>query len=174
MEKKYVIVKSGERVKMGDTLVREYNEKTTFGTIIIKEKYTLTPETVEELIEKKIIQPIQVVEGKKLNLDSIVNTLATKLDCDLEDTVALLTRLNAINPKIVLNILLQLIADAMYDNDPDDFNKVDCYYSLRHKDGKVGKVINLNPYITLFKSKEDAETARKILKDQLKFMYGNN
>ena len=173
--RKFVITETGKEVKIGDTLSRKEKKKTSFGTMYIHETVLVTEENIQSLIERGIVKeviPETTPNSEEHTLSYYVKKLAEKRKASFEDTVKLLDSLNKVNAKAVLDLLLQEIAVEFCIRNPIAFNQAEDYYSLKISDGTVGKVHKLGRYIPLFKSVEDAEIARTILKEQLEYMYG--
>lgn len=181
--KKFIIAKTGEEVNIGD-FVRETSEsKNSFGTIKTVRTTMITMSNIDDFINKGIIK---VVETEDLNKDNLhgskkylednvgyyLEQLASKMHYCTSELIYLLNKMNEVSPKAVLDLLLETVSTSFYEEDPQAFDSAEVYYSLRPKDGKVGKVVNINSHIPLFKSVEDAEKARTILKEQLELMYG--
>lgn len=172
MSKKYVITKTGEEVKIGDIIACKEEQKTSFGTIRTTNSFTVTAHNIDTLVKQGILKCIEPKEDKKKDLTFYLKSLAVRIPCSVKELTTWLERINGVCPRAVLDILLGQIALEFLKTDPLAYDNAECYYSLKLKDGTVGKVVNLNEYLPLFKSKEDAEYAREILKDQLEFMYG--
>lgn len=171
--KKYVITKTGEEVKLGDTIACKQERKTSFGTIKTYQEFTVTGANLGTFIKNGIIKVVESQSPKhKTDMGVYIELAAQKMQCNSEDLINWLEAMNKVCPKAVLDLLLQTVAIVFYNDDPQAFDDAEEYYSLRPRDGKVGKVHNISSYIPLFKSAEDAETAREILKDQLELMYG--
>ena len=86
----------------------------------------------------------------------------------------LLDDMNKVCSRAVLDLLLDIIAQVFYNEDPKGFDEAEHYYSIRLHDGKCGEVHKVHSRIPLFKSEEDVEAAREILKEQLVYMYGES
>lgn len=180
--KKFIIAKTGEEVKLGDTIRRVRRQKNSFGTIEAVDDVLISIHNINSLIEKGIIKCIDApkdVNPKntdiKFDVDSIgfyVKFLSIRYQCSISKVIDWLNATNKICPKAVLDLLLHEIALHFYNADVKGFDEAENYYSLRPRDGKVGKVTNVTSHVPLFKSAEDAERARKILKEQLEYMYG--
>lgn len=170
--KKYVIAKTGEEVKFGDIIAHKYVKETSFGTFESYTEVTLTSSNVENFIKEGIIKCLEEPTIETKNVSSYVEKIAKKMNTSPDEVVKFLDKLNKVCPKAVLDVLLQTIALDFYERNPTTFNKAEEYYSLKPSDGTVGRVYSLNAYIPLFKSKEEAEYARKILAKQLDLMYG--
>lgn len=170
--RKYVIAKTGEEVKFGDIVAYKYEKETSFGTLVSYQEFTLTPLNIEMFIKKGIIKIVDTPSYKEDNLGYYITLAAKKMECSPEDLIKWLDKMNKVCSKAVLDFLLQIIAVEFYHKDMEGFNEATEYYSLKPKDGTVGKVNVTNAYIPLFKSREEAEKARIILKEQLELMYG--
>lgn len=172
--KKYVIAKTGEPVNIGDTLHGEKEVNTSFGRIKTVEEILLTEDNIQDFIDSGVIKAVssKKIMKNQYDLGKIITLLADRYYKSVEEVTEWLEGTNNICPKAVLDILLQEIAVRFYNDDPKAFDEAETYYSLRPRDGKVGKVQHVNSYIPLFKSAEDAEKARVILKVQLERMYG--
>jgi hypothetical protein len=173
--KKYIIVKTKEPVDIGDTIEKSKEISTSFGTIKSVEKILVTVSTIPELIKSGLIKKVEEVANKydiSNNIGYYVSTLAKKYQKSFEEITEWLDKTNKLCPKAVFDILLNEIAIDFYNKNHKAFEDAEEYYSIRLKDGKVGKVTNYIDYLPVFKSVEDAEKARAILKEQLEFMYG--
>lgn len=170
--KKYTIVATGEPVNIGDTLQGKKEVSTSFGTMEMMEEILVTEAIIPSLIERGIIKAVEIKEEETPTVGKYIHGLAEKYKMSVSDTIEWIDKTNKICPKAVLDILLNEIAFDFYKKDAKAFSDTKEYYSLRSKDGKVGKVNGISSYIPLFKSVKDAEKAREILKEQLKHMYG--
>lgn len=181
--RKFIIAKTGEEVHIGDAIQRIEESKNSFGTIKTIETTTITFNNIGRFIDDGIIKVVDTEDSPKKtrrcakyvegNIGRYIVQLASKLGCSINDLINWFNAMNKVYPKAVLDMLLHTIASKFYEEDPEAFNNAKEYYSLRPKDGKVGKVPNItHKYISLFKSVEDAEKARTILKEQLELMYG--
>ena len=167
---KYIIKKTGEEIKIGDTVSIITNQNATFGVLRMKEVLKVTPSVLKRLIGADIVE---VVESKDiLDLTFYINMLAQKMGLTVEKTIELLNNMNKVCSRAVLDLLLKVIAQAFYNEDPKAFDEAEHYYSIRLHDGKCGEVHKVHSHIPLFKSIKDVETARKLLKNQLIYMYG--
>jgi hypothetical protein len=173
MNKKYILKSTGEEVKFGDKIISEEIKKFSFGAITIYSEEYLNANNIEDYIKKGVIKVVEEKEPS-INTTFIIKSIARRLQKNTKYVASLLEDLNKICPRAVFDILLQETALYFYNEDPKAFDEATDYYSLRTKDGKVGKVTVISNYIPLFKSAEDAEKARIILKDQLNMMYGKS
>ena len=176
---KLKLAKTGKEVKIGDVLEKTNEIETSFGTIKFKDRITVSLNNLSRLIEAGIIvmgssdsEDTKKSLKKSYDLGMIISSLARKYKCSVEKLSEWLDETNRICPRAVLDLLLNEISYIFYYDNPQAFDKAETYYSLRPRDGKVGKAININKYVPLFKSAEEAEIAREILKKQLEYMYG--
>jgi hypothetical protein len=179
--KKLVLAKTGEEVKIGDTIRGIKSTETSFGVIEFVETIRVTAHNVNSLIERGLIKCIEEPNIKESTSDAFsgtdnigfyVKSLSIRYKKSMKEIIDWLNATNRIYPKAVLDLLLHEISMHFYSIDVEGFDNAEDYYSLRPRDGKVGKVVNINKYVPLFKSAEEAERARKILKKQLEYMYG--
>ena len=179
--KKLVLAKTGEEVKIGETIRGIKSIETSFGLIKSVETIRVTVHNVNSLIERGVIKCIEEPKVKETTSDDFsdadnigfyVKILSIRYKKSMKEMIDWLNDTNRVYPKTVLDLLLNEISMHFYNIDVEGFDKAENYYSLRPKDGKVGKVVNINKYIPLFKSAEEAERAREILKKQLEYMYG--
>lgn len=170
--KKFILAETGEEVKFGD-VIAEVNANDYSKRIITQ---TVTEYNISYFVEKGIIKEIEDEKDKKEvvreDLEFYIDLLALKCKKSSKEVTDWLNTMNRFCPKAVLDLLLNEIALYFYHIDVEGFDKTNEYFSLKPSDGKVGKVVAISNYIPLFKSIEDAELARKILKKQLKLVYG--
>lgn len=176
---KFIMASTGEEVKIGDTINKVVRAKSSFGTMETLTSIVLTDSSIRNLIINGIIKVIPNSEKEETpekydykNVGFYIDGLAVKFKRNFSEVVKMLEDINKVCPKAVFDILLQEIATFLRKKDIVAFYKAETMYGLKPKDGTVGKVTNFNPFIPLFKSAEDAELARAILKEQLELMYG--
>ena len=170
--KKYRIKSTGEEVNIGDRVSVCKTQRTSFGKLIVKETLYLDERAAKKLIGYGVLEEINTAKAPISDITFYVGILADKLHKSVEEVAEMLEDLNKVCPRAVLDILLNVIATSFYNEDPQAFDEAEHYYSIRLYDGKCGEVHRVHSNIPLFKSKEDVEAARLILKDQLEFMYG--
>ena len=172
MKRKYFIEETGQEVNIGDMIQKTKVTDTTFGTVKTVEIVEITEDTLKDLIKRGVVKCKETEVSDLDNIGFYIASLAEKYNKSEKEVIDWLDKTNDICPKAVLDILLSEIAIHLFAEDMEGFTDSKEYYSLRPKDGKVGKVVNFNAFIPLFKNIEDAERARRILKTQLELMYG--
>ena len=168
--KKYIIKQTGQEIKVGQRIIIKGIQNTSFGQLRYYENTVATKEFINELIKKKLVSVVEHKDTKDLTF--YVGLLAQKMHKDVDEVVSMLDDMNKVCSRAVLDLLLDTIAQAFYNDDPKAFDEAEHYYSIRLYDGKCGEVRRVHSRIPLFKSVEDVEAARQILKQQLIYMYG--
>ena len=170
--KKYKIKETGKEIKVGDRITIVTSRKTSFGELNAKETFPVNTIILEQLVKKGLVEVTTPKKNEELSF--YVKLLAQKLGRSYDDTASMLDDMNKVCSRAVLDLLLDTIAQVFYNEDPDAFDKAEHYYSIRLYDGKCGEVHKVHSRIPLFKSIEDVEAAREILKEQLVYMYGES
>lgn len=175
MEKVIVNAKTMKPVKLGDFIEVQSQKKCTFGTILRYEKFMITQENVDSLIEKGILR---IVDNTKSDIPTdisfYVKKLAKRLHMPVEDVCNMLDNLNEENPGLTLNLLLSQIAKVCNSNADTTLDKVKevSYISIHSGDVYSAPVMSNVHYTNYFLRYEDAVLAKKILAEQFAMMYG--
>ena len=169
--KRYKVKKTGKEIKIGDSIAIVTSRKTSFGVLNIKKVTPVTETILEQLAKDGFVEIISPKKNQELSF--YVGLLAQKLGRETDEVTSMLDDMNKVCSRAVLDLLLDIIAQAFYNEDPKAFDEAENYYSIRLHDGKCGVVHKVHSHIPLFKSEEDVEAAREILKDQLIYMYGD-
>ena len=169
--KKYKVKETGKEIKIGDKISLTVSHKTSFGLLNVKKVVIVTKDIIDQLIKRGLVEVITPKKNQELSF--YVGLLAQKLGRDIDEVALMLDDMNKVCPRVVLDLLLDIIAQAFYNEDPEAFDEAENYYSIRLHDGKCGVVHKVHSHIPLFKSEEDVEAAREMLKDQLIYMYGD-
>jgi hypothetical protein len=185
MKKKYIIADTGEEVTIGSKIKKDSIMKNSFGILRITETIILDSFNIVDFLKKGIIKCIDVETEDNVKMDEkasrnpftleyYIQKIADNYKCTVDEAIKWLNNTNKFCPKAVLDIFLEVISKEYQRIDGISYHgKIGTYYSLKLKDGTVGKVINpSNRHIPLFKDIKDAEDVRNILKDQLELMYG--
>ena len=170
--KKYKVKQTGKEIKLGDIIAVVTTRRTSFGVLNMKEVVPLTKDLLNTLIKDGLVEAITPKKNEELSF--YVGLLAQKLGRDYNEVASMLDDMNKVCSRAVLDLLLDTIAQVFYNEDPKGFDEAEHYYSIRLYDGKCGEVHRVHSRIPLFKSKEDVEAAREILKEQLVYMYGES
>lgn len=184
--KKYFL-NNGEELKFGDIVNAVKNEgwKKTIITCtfdkdsidFLKELGIIIEKDVEEKPTKKQENPDRDLVIPYL--DSVLNYVASKIGVSRTEAIIYLDSLEKINPSAALTIYLKRISNKLnkkYDKTP--IRNLPEIYSISTYDGKVFELCpkyikNLN-YFAWFRSKEDAEFARKCVISLIERMFGKD
>lgn len=175
MEKVIVNAKTMKPVKLGDFIEVQSQKKCTFGTILRYEKFMITQENVDSLVEKGILR---IVDNTKSDIPTdisfYVKKLAKRLHMPVEDVCNMLDNLNEENPGLTLNLLLSQIVKVCNSNADTTLDKVKevSYISIHSGDVYSAPVMSNVHYTNYFLRYEDAVLAKKILAEQFAMMYG--
>lgn len=186
--KKYFL-NNGEEVKFGDIVnaVKDEGSKKTIMTCLfdvdsidfLKELGIIIEKDVEEKSTKKQENPNKELVSKIPYLDYVIDYVAGKIEISRIDAVRYLNALGKINPLAALTVYLKRIAyklNKKYDKTPirslSEIFVISVY---------SGKVVAVNPKsvenlsnFAWFRTKEDAEFARKCVINLIERMFGKD
>lgn len=171
--KKYVFVKTGNPVEMGEVLVRRVS--TGFG--IVNEFTTITEDLLPELLLKGIIKEYKEdVVSPPENISYYTEHLANRLNWKTENLLKYLDTLSIINETAVFSILLREIAIVLDTQYPDHIERSKEIYCINLLNGGITKIKDLNKInnfknFAAFRSIKDALFAKEILKEGSKNMF---
>ena len=183
--KKYFLKDSGKEVKFGDFVLGTHK----FGNTVTKILTTFDEDSIDVLkglgivIEKDVKKDVKD-EKFDINfincyLDSVYNWLANKLDVSIQGAKNYLMDLEDINPSAALNIYLKRISNKLikkYDKTP--IRELPEIYIISIYDGKVKAIcpkdIKNLKHFAWFRSKEDAEFARRCVINLIEKMFGKD
>lgn len=171
--KKLVFKKTGEEVELGDRII-----VTTiiFGsTKAIVEEYKVAEETIPELIQKGIIK-----EGddglNKLTIQDAVQHLADRIGWKKENIERYFNGLYKINPIAVFDTILKEIAIILDEQYEDHISNSPEIWGIDTSNCQVIPLIKENitsyKHFAAFRSKKEAEYAKKIMAPAIKDLYG--
>lgn len=175
MEKVIVNSKTMKPVKLGDFIEVQSQKKCTFGTVFKYEKFMITQENVDDLVERGILK---IVDNTKSDIPTDVSVyvkrLAKKLHMPVEDLCNMLDNLNEENPGLTLSLLVSQIAKVCNSKADISLEKAKGVYYININSGDVfgAPVIANMQYTNYFLKYEDALLAKKILAEQFAMMYG--
>lgn len=176
---KFINVKSGKEVKVGDLIRVVTNVNIpVFGEIKAVKEITLTKDMLTKLIirgEVKIVKetsdPIKIWANAWKNLYNKANVTSEKMSNILEV-------LKGANHWTVVQLLLKEIAielDKKYDNHINNSEKI---YAISPQDGRIHEVdkshIKNYKAFPAFRNIEDAKIACSLVKNHLKSIFGDD
>ena len=176
---KFISVKSGKEVKVGDLIrvVANINIP-VFGEIKAVKEITLTKDILTKLIirgEVKIVKetsdPIKIWANAWKNLCNKAEVTSEKMSIILEV-------LKGANRWVVVQLLLKEIAielDKKYDNHINNSEKI---YAISPQDGRIHEIdkshIKNYKAFPAFRNIEDAKIACSLVKNHLKSIFGDD
>ena len=177
--KKYIL-KSGKEVKFGDIIYAR--NITGYPSIML---VTLDEDSVDTLKELGIVIEKDVKDEKfdinfiNCYLNGVYEWIANKLGISIQGAKNYLMDLEDIVPSAVLNIYLKRISNILirkYDKTP--IRELSKIYIISIYDGKVKAICpkdikNLS-HFAWFRSKEDAEFARRCVINLIEKMFGKD
>ena len=177
--KKYIL-KSGKEVKFGDIIYAR--NVTGYPSIML---VTLDEDSVDTLKELGIVIEKDVKDEKfdiafiDCHLRMVYEYIANKLDISIQGAKNYLMNLEDINPTAALNIYLKRISNKLikkYDKTP--IRELLEIYIISIYNGKVEAIcpkdIKNLKYFAWFRSKEDAEFARRCVINLIEKMFGKD
>ena len=181
------ILKNGEEVKMGSTLIKKSAINTPLGKGIIIKEIIVNEKTLPELLKKGILTPIGgahstdctckhcTKSGVPMNIDFYIERIATRLGWKPEKVYNYLNNVDSILPAAALSIILREIATELDKKYKDHIENSSEIYVISTLDGRITKAnkTHIRNYrnFAAFRTIEDAKIACKIVKPILKEMF---
>ena len=177
--KKYIL-KSGKEVKFGDLIYAR--NVTGYPSIML---VTLDEDSVDTLKELDVIIERDIKDEKfdiafiDCHLRMVYEWLANKLDISIQGAKNYLMDLENINPTAALNIYLKRISRRLIKKwDKTPIRNLPEIYIISIYDGKVKAICpkdikNLS-HFAWFRSKEDADFARRCVINLIEKMFGKD
>lgn len=163
-------------VKLGDFLEVKSQKNCSFGCISTYEKFMITKENVDELIEKGILKVVNKEDKDSIptDLTYYIKKLAKDIHTPFNDVCNMLDYLNTQSPGLVLTLLVAQIAKVCNEKANMTLEKAkELYYiSLNSGDIFSSPLVTSAKYTNYFFKYEDAVLAKKILTQQFAMMYG--
>ena len=179
MKKRFRVKGGGTACDIGDTiaLVSMEDSPFGFGSCETMRKITLDDDDIINLLVKRgILEPIETEEETFVKkYMEYASELAEELNFEVDDFLEFLGDLYCISPLAVLQLFTKKIADSL--RTKDDIPNEKWYYISVYN----GKTYPLNKkpsnpkyakVMAVFKTKEQAEYARNVLKRMLLDVYG--
>lgn len=172
--KKYVFVKTGEAVELGQKLARVVD---TFMGPITVEEVEITEKTLPKFIKEGVIS-VQEEEPKctHVNINYYIEHLAARINWKPENLLKYLENLASINKAAVFSILLREVAIVLDKKYPDHIERSKEIYVIGMTDGEIHKLRELHKVknfrnFAAFRTIEDALCTKHILKDFMKELF---
>lgn len=175
------ILKNGEKVEVGDKIIRYTLSYGLFGEVLTsKETITINERTIPDLIKSGILIEVDHKQtGYKipLNMDFYIDKIAEKLGCRIEEAFDYINSIDQISPSAALSIVLKEIAIELDKKYPDHIENSPEIYAISMFSGKIIRInkshIKNYKNFAAFRSIEDAKIACKIVKHVLKNLFKN-
>ena len=181
------ILKNGEEVKMGSTLIKKRAINTPLGKGIIIKEVVVNEETLPELLKEGVLTPIGCTNGTDctckhctksevpMNIDFYIEKIATRLGWKPEKVYNYLNNVDSILPAAAFSMILREIATELDKKYKDHIENSSEIYVISTLDGRITKAnkAHIRNYrnFAAFRTIEDAKTACKIVKPILKEMF---
>ena len=178
--KKYFL-KDGKEVKFGDFVLGTHK----FGNTVTKILTTFDEDSIDILkdlgivIEKDVKDKGYDIAMTNIYLNDVYEYIANKLDISIQGAKNYLMDLEDINPTAALNIYLKRISNKLikkYDKTP--IRELPEIYIISVYNGKVEAIcpkdIKNLKHFAWFRSKEDAEFARRCVINLIEKMFGKD
>lgn len=171
--KKIILKENGKQIFNGDTITKAEEIICSCGKICIVHKVTVSEDTINDLLEKGIIE---IKDDEGVSFVAIVAKMAKRKKWSIEDTLDFLEEVHSINTAAVLDILFKEIAIELDKKYEDHISKSDIIYSICTLNGKIlkinkSKIVNYKSFAA-FRTIEDAKIACEVLSPILEELYG--
>lgn len=175
--KKFIDVKSGNEVKIGDTVgivTKMYHP--FFGKIKVLKEVTLTEEILSKLIKDDKVRVVDAEDHDGIWNAAITN-LVEKTGWKEEKLNNILVTLDSVNPWAVTQIVLREIAIELDKKYEDHINKSEHIYAVSPQDGRIHEInkAHIKNYraFPAFRTIEDAKIACNLVRENLKSIFSN-
>ena len=179
--KKYFLKNNGKEVKFGDFI----SGTRKFGDIVTKILTTFDEDSIDVLkglgivIEKDVKDEKFDIAFIDCHLRMVYEYIANKLDISVQGAKNYLMDLEDINPSAALNIYLKRISRRLIKKwDKTPIRELPKIYIISIYDGKVKAIwpkdIKNLSHFAWFRSKEDAEFARRCVINLIEKMFGKD
>ena len=176
---KFILADTNEEVNIGDLIKCTGKKVTENSYCTYKEVFTLTKESLQELINEGVIivkeDTTEVPTEKPFNLESVTSHLANRLGLEFEDLYETLDQVGIINKAALFSILLKECALILDEKYPDHISNSQEIFIVSTFDGKISKVprhhIKTFKHFAAFRTLEDARAACRVLRPWIKEMF---
>ncbi len=175
--KKFIDVKSGKEVKIGDTIdIISIIDLSVFGKVRVVKSITLTEIALKQLIKDGKVKVVDIENHDDIWNAAITN-LVEKTGWKGEKLNNILNTLEEVNPWAVTQIVLRGIAIELDKKYEDHINKSEHIYAVSPQDGKIHEInkAHIKNYraFPAFRTVEDAKIACNLVRDNLKSIFSN-
>ena len=178
--KKYFLKNNGKEVKLGDILyTRNVTGYLSIMLVTLDEDSVDTLKELDVIIERDIKDEKFDIAFIDCHLRMVYEYIANKLDISIQGAKNYLMDLEDISPTAALNIYLKRISNKLikkYDKTP--IRELPEIYIISIYNGKVEAICPKNiknlKYFAWFRSKEDAEFARRCVINLIEKMFGKD
>lgn len=172
---KFILADTNEEVNIGDLIKCTGKKVTENSYCTYKEMFTLTKESLQELINEGVIIVKEDLKEKPFNLETAISHLANRLDLKYKDICKVLNQVEVINKAALFSILLKECALILDEKYPDHISNSQEIFIISTFDGKISKVprhrIKTFEHFAAFRTLEDARAACRVLRPWLKEMF---
>lgn len=172
---KFILADTNEEVNIGDLIKCTGKKVTENSYCTYKEMFTLTKESLQELINKGVVIVKEDSKEKLFNLETAISHLANRLDLKYKDVCKVLNQVEVINKAALFSILLKECALILDEKYPDHISNSEEIFIVSTFDGKISKVprhhIKTFKHFAAFRTLEDARAACRVLRPWLKEMF---
>lgn len=187
--KKFIVVKTGREVKLGDDIVVHAHKRTEEEEFDFVSKTALTENLLNTFIKKGLIKVVELnrkEEEFKTNykecfqsnlFEKTLKNIAEKAGWKVEKLDNILGRLYNVNPWGVIQFLLKELAIELDKKYPDHINDSKTIFAISPQDGRIHKIekAHIKSYkaFPAFRTIEDAKVACGIVRCFLKDIFSN-
>lgn len=171
---KYVFTDTGKSVELGDFLVN----KVTRGDVSLVSYKKITKEILEALLKGGIISEVkdESKEVKDITLDTCLESLAKRINWDVDNVYRYIDRLSGISMSAVVSVLLREVAIALDKQYPDHIENSKEIWVISMLNGEISRVKDLNRIknfrnFSAFRNLEDAKYAKALMQPYFKQMF---
>lgn len=172
---KFILADTNEEVNIGDRIKCTSKEVTENSCFTSEKIFTLTTESLQELINKGVVIVKEDPKEKPFNLETAISHLANRLDLKYKDICKVLNQVEVINKAALFSILLKECALILDEKYPDHISNSEEIFIVSTFDGKISKVprhhIKTFEHFAAFRTLEDARAACRVLRPWIKEMF---
>ena len=181
------ILKNGEEVKRGDTLIKQGVTNTPLGKELIIQEIIVNEETLPELLKAGVLTPVGCALGPDctcrycakskvlMDMNFYIERIADRLGWKPERVYNYLNSVDSILPAAAFSMILREIATELDKKYEDHIENSPEIYVISMLDGRITKAnkAHIKNYknFAAFRTLEDAKIAFRIVKPLLKEMF---